>query len=205
MSAGAMAVTVECGPASVHFGHLGMPTNLHETERVFGLAGLQVCSPGRPFGSGVGRGAVHLNYTRVGACPDRCCVAFRCSVCSVVWREPRIGAVLQPTPPGQLAADLVDLAPELERPGKLEPVPELETDGIDPRVAELEAEPISRATLEKLPEYSASFPTGVTIGKVWRRNLNAGRRAPPLWIVGEYVRDGVEGAIVQWRRAEIIP
>jgi hypothetical protein len=40
---------------------------------------------------------------------------------------------------------------------------------------------LTRAEFARLGEYSCSIPTGVTIGKRWKRNLNArGRHRPPL-------------------------
>lgn len=50
---------------------------------------------------------------------------------------------------------------------------------------------ISRSELAQLPEYSCSVPTGTTLGKRWRRNLNAYRPdrvgVPAEWVIGEYV------------------
>ena len=50
---------------------------------------------------------------------------------------------------------------------------------------------ISRKELAALSEYSCSLPTGTTIGKRWRRDVNAYRAdrrgAPPEWVIGEYV------------------
>jgi len=48
---------------------------------------------------------------------------------------------------------------------------------------------VGRSDLFALPEYSCSVPTGVTIGKKWRRNVNFGKPdTEPEWIIGEYVR-----------------
>lgn len=62
---------------------------------------------------------------------------------------------------------------------------------------------ISRADLAALGEYSCSLPTGTTIGKRWRRNLNAFRpdRAgvPAEWTVGEFVDIGdKENVGIKW-------
>jgi hypothetical protein len=41
---------------------------------------------------------------------------------------------------------------------------------------------ISGAEMQSLPEYSLSNPTGVRIGKWWKRNIHAhDRRVKPLW------------------------
>lgn len=56
------------------------------------------------------------------------------------------------------------------------------------------------ADFEKLPEYSASLPTGTTIGKRWRRLdgahdpdfLRAGGK--PAWMIGQYTRDKIISA-----------
>lgn len=41
---------------------------------------------------------------------------------------------------------------------------------------------ITRKKLAELPEYSTSVPTGTTIGKRWRRDVDG------QWMIGEYVR-----------------
>lgn len=50
---------------------------------------------------------------------------------------------------------------------------------------------ISRKDLAALGEYSCTYPTGTTIGKQWRRDLNAYREdrrgVPSEWVIGEYV------------------
>lgn len=51
---------------------------------------------------------------------------------------------------------------------------------------------ISRAELFALPEYSCSIPTGTTIGKRWRSDVNAYREhvVPEdqhEWQIGEYI------------------
>lgn len=53
--------------------------------------------------------------------------------------------------------------------------------------------PISQAALLALPEYSASIPSGKTIGKRWRINTNFFRQRkvwgiPDRWVIGEYTR-----------------
>lgn len=54
---------------------------------------------------------------------------------------------------------------------------------------------MTKATFEQLPEYSATIPSGVYPGKMWRRHDGAfdiKRERPPVWMLcwfGE-VRDG---------------
>lgn len=61
---------------------------------------------------------------------------------------------------------------------------------------------ISREELRRLPEYSCTTPTGVIIGKRWRRDTHAYRdRLEPEWLIGEYVdigRDDVVGIGWKW-------
>lgn len=50
---------------------------------------------------------------------------------------------------------------------------------------------LTQSQLDGLPEYSCSIPTGTTIGKRWKRDVNAyprgyGPHPPPYWIVCEY-------------------
>jgi hypothetical protein len=57
---------------------------------------------------------------------------------------------------------------------------------------------ITAEKLKKLPEYSATLPTGQTIGKRWKRNIHPSCREqygpsglPPercTWIVGEFYK-----------------
>lgn len=62
---------------------------------------------------------------------------------------------------------------------------------------------ISVRELAQLPEYSCSVPTGTTIGKRWRRDVNAYRQdrrgAPPEWVLGRYVDIGdPENVGIEW-------
>lgn len=60
---------------------------------------------------------------------------------------------------------------------------------------------ISRSELAALPEYSCSIPTGTTIGKRWRRNVQAYRPrvAEPEWMLGEFVDIGSEEEVgIRW-------
>lgn len=57
---------------------------------------------------------------------------------------------------------------------------------------------ITRQELENLLEYSTSLPSGVIVGKRWRR---ATRRGQPEtnWLIGEYVESVVPGHVsVRW-------
>jgi hypothetical protein len=64
---------------------------------------------------------------------------------------------------------------------------------------------ITRADLAALPEYSCSIPTGVVVGKRWRRDVTFGRRAlkhhldqdrpVALWVIGEYVACADPGTV----------
>jgi hypothetical protein len=78
-------------------------------------------------------------------------------------------------------------------------------------VDKLPVERMSQKAFDSLRDYSCSNPTGVVIGKVWRRNLtayNAYKRLPPmepLWIICEYVAcDDPSMAATQYRRPEIV-
>jgi hypothetical protein len=71
---------------------------------------------------------------------------------------------------------------------------------------DMETERITRASFEKLPEYSMSVPTGVFFGKVWRRNNKALiPDADPDWVICEYVRTADPGrARIDIRRPLIV-
>lgn len=85
---------------------------------------------------------------------------------------------------------------------------------------------LTAAELDRLLEYSASLPTGTTIGKRWRRNVNAYRCAtcdehtfghgrgecrvfaalPPEWWIGEYVEDPDPKFVgIRWTRVRVVP
>lgn len=61
-------------------------------------------------------------------------------------------------------------------------------------------EVISRQELSRLPEYSCTTPTGVTIGKRWRRDTHAYRdQLEPEWMIGEYVDIGRDDVVdIKW-------
>lgn len=69
---------------------------------------------------------------------------------------------------------------------------------------------INRAELAALLEYSCSLPTSTTIGKRWRRNVNAYRPdrvgVPPEWQIGEYVDvDSKDEVGIRWSWAVEAP
>jgi hypothetical protein len=48
---------------------------------------------------------------------------------------------------------------------------------------------MTRETFGQLAEYSGSIPSGVYVGKMWRRHdgiFERGRSAPPKWMLGWY-------------------
>jgi hypothetical protein len=54
---------------------------------------------------------------------------------------------------------------------------------------------ISTREFDALPNYSASLPTGQTIGKQWKRFTDEG------WFLGEYVESLKPGCIgIEWDR-----
>ncbi len=89
------------------------------------------------------------------------------------------------------------------------------TDELQARADALPMLPLGYGELDKLTEYSGSFPTGTTIGKRWKCNIHReepptdefghafgfpGFGSPPLWVVGEYAEiDGdAEHVRVRW-------
>ena len=57
----------------------------------------------------------------------------------------------------------------------------------------------------KLKEYSCSIPTGVVIGKRWRRNVTAFMGGlKPHWVVGEYgPHEDPKKAAILWHDVEV--
>lgn len=60
---------------------------------------------------------------------------------------------------------------------------------------------------QALPEYSASLPTGTTIGKRWRRHDGVFdqdfllRGGTPVWMIGEYIEINTPGRVgIKWYR-----
>jgi hypothetical protein len=72
----------------------------------------------------------------------------------------------------------------------------------------IEIDVMTRGQFDALPTYSCTLPTGTTIGKKWKRDLNEPRRfhrvepnAPPDWWTGEYVPDPEPGMVgIKWRK-----
>lgn len=69
---------------------------------------------------------------------------------------------------------------------------------------------ITRQELAALGEYSCSIPTGVTIGKRWRRDMNAYREdrrgVPSEWVIGQFVDIGSKTEVgITWTWAVEVP
>ena len=82
---------------------------------------------------------------------------------------------------------------------------------------------LTRREFGELGEYSCSLPTGTTIGKRWRRNVNAYRVGPVVhldfwngtpvreelpdeWWMGEYVESKEPGMVgINWYRIVLEP
>ena len=54
---------------------------------------------------------------------------------------------------------------------------------------------ISQQELDDLPEYSCSIPTGVVVGKRWKRAKNYYDRSKG-WVVGEYCEDNPDKDVI---------
>lgn len=73
---------------------------------------------------------------------------------------------------------------------------------------------MDRGTLDRLLEYSCSVPTGVTLGKRWKRGwckcVDRGLRrygscrAHDTWSLGEYVSGKPGHALITWRRILVV-
>ncbi len=65
---------------------------------------------------------------------------------------------------------------------------------------------LGRDYFRDLPEYSTSIPTGVTIGKRWKRRIPAVPNEPGWWLMGEFVavKGRTDVADITWKRVEII-
>ncbi len=67
---------------------------------------------------------------------------------------------------------------------------------------------MTQSELDALSEYSCSLPTGTTIGKSWKRNVNAytGRADSPDWWMGYYTESDLPGQVgIEWRRVVLPP
>lgn len=64
--------------------------------------------------------------------------------------------------------------------------------------------------LESIDEYSCSLPTGTTIGKMWKRDMNeaeryhTGRPLPEEWVVAMYIPDDRPDSVgIVWFNVEL--
>jgi hypothetical protein len=74
----------------------------------------------------------------------------------------------------------------------------------------MEEDVLTKAQFADLPTYSCTLPSGTTIGKKWKRDVNEPRRfqgdlsAKPEWWTGEYVpHENPELVGILWRRVVI--
>lgn len=68
----------------------------------------------------------------------------------------------------------------------------------------LPIEQISQKAFDGLPEYSCSYPSQTTIGKVWKSKLDYYDESKG-WMIGEYIEVGkVDKVGIDWRRVKII-
>lgn len=71
---------------------------------------------------------------------------------------------------------------------------------------------LTQAQFDILPEYSCTLPTGTTIGKKWKRDVNEPKRfhriepnAPKEWWTGEYTPHPDPDTVgIKWRKVVII-
>jgi len=71
-------------------------------------------------------------------------------------------------------------------------------------LSELPTVQLTRELFDKLGEYSCSLPTGVIIGKAWKRKVNYYDERDG-WLLGEYEsHPDPTKAIIRWSRIEII-
>lgn len=69
---------------------------------------------------------------------------------------------------------------------------------------------ISRSEFDKLLEYSSTIPTGVVVGKMWKRRIGPlvkGSDDPSHnWVIGLYagtISEGKDGVLIRWYTPEI--
>jgi hypothetical protein len=73
------------------------------------------------------------------------------------------------------------------------------------RGSELERIILTSEQFEGLKEYSCSIPTGKSIGKRWKRNVNAYSDLPAQWVMGTYVPDADPMRVgIKWYRIVVI-
>ena len=65
---------------------------------------------------------------------------------------------------------------------------------------------MTRATLARLPEYSYSLPSGVSVGKMWRRMFRDGEFGPGVgWFLGWYAAsDTPDMCRICWRTVLVV-
>ena len=70
---------------------------------------------------------------------------------------------------------------------------------------------MDRVYFEEMAEYSCSMPTGVFLGKRWKRDdtaynhLRGKPPEPPHWVMGEYVKsDDLKMAATKWREVIVL-
>lgn len=62
---------------------------------------------------------------------------------------------------------------------------------------------LSQQEFDALPDYSCSVPTGVVIGKKWKRRKEY-RDADKGWLMGEYVAsENEDEALIAWSEIEV--
>jgi len=62
---------------------------------------------------------------------------------------------------------------------------------------------LTQKEFDDLSDYSCSVPTGVVIGKRWKRRRDYYDESKG-WYIGEYVQDGPEHAKVKWYKPLIM-
>lgn len=65
---------------------------------------------------------------------------------------------------------------------------------------------ITRKAFDLLPEYSSTLPTGVFIGKVWKRNMNWREAVEPDWVLGRYEKHPTDSTqcLIVWYEPYIV-
>lgn len=68
---------------------------------------------------------------------------------------------------------------------------------------------LTQGELDGLSEYSCSEPTGVVMGKRWKKNVHAynpaARGLPPAWLMGEYSQGSAPDKYrTQYRRVQVV-
>lgn len=70
----------------------------------------------------------------------------------------------------------------------------------------LEEDPMTQQEFDALYEYSCSLPTGTTVGKKWKRNMNWHTGQSADWVTCEYVPDPDPKMIgIKYRKPYIRP